>query len=502
VAARLKPLAQGEWLAARRASRLAGEPEHAFRHALVREAAYGSLTESDRAAGHRAAAIWLEGTGEADPLVLAEHHERGGDPRAAARWLARGASHALEANQLTEALSLAARALELGAEGEELGQARLAQAEAHNWRGEHTAAEGEALEAASLLPRGGARWAAAVHHAVWACCTTGRYDTATALSEELGALLAPPAGPAVVASACAVATQLVAAGRPREAQALIDRIAPNTPPEALPAAWLASAGGHLAFTRGRLDEARRLMLEAAQRFDEAGDRRNACMERGNAGYLSLELGAFAEGEGELRAAAEVAARLGITPVVQGSRQNLGLALYRMGALDEARALLEEAARAFAAGGDRRMEAVSHVYLALVAGEAGEAGEAERRARAALDILAVPAFRAYALAALARVLLARGELQAALSAAREAAEIVKGQDANQEGDAFVRLVVTEVLLGGGQLLAARAEVAAARDRLLERAGAIADVFWRERFLSNVPENARTLSLARELERSAH
>ncbi|KYG11309.1 protein kinase, partial [Sorangium cellulosum] len=40
--------------------------EHRFRHALVREAAYGMLTDHDRRLGHRLAGEWLERTGAAD----------------------------------------------------------------------------------------------------------------------------------------------------------------------------------------------------------------------------------------------------------------------------------------------------------------------------------------------------------------------------------------------------------------------------------------------------
>src|SRR5262249_43303290 len=48
-------LTERELLVPRKESRLAGEIELAFRHALVREAAYATLTERDRAVGHRIA---------------------------------------------------------------------------------------------------------------------------------------------------------------------------------------------------------------------------------------------------------------------------------------------------------------------------------------------------------------------------------------------------------------------------------------------------------------
>ncbi|WP_437825653.1 protein kinase domain-containing protein [Sorangium sp. So ce1153] len=72
----LKSLLSEELVARRGASRYPGHEELTFRHALVRDAAYGMLTDGDRAAGHRAAARWLRSVGETDERVLGEHAER------------------------------------------------------------------------------------------------------------------------------------------------------------------------------------------------------------------------------------------------------------------------------------------------------------------------------------------------------------------------------------------------------------------------------------------
>ena len=50
----------GPRLKRRAAATLSGERELSFRHALVREAAYASLTSADRTLGHRLAGGWLE----------------------------------------------------------------------------------------------------------------------------------------------------------------------------------------------------------------------------------------------------------------------------------------------------------------------------------------------------------------------------------------------------------------------------------------------------------
>jgi hypothetical protein len=65
---------------------------------------------------------------------------------------------------------------------------------------------------------------------------------------------------------------------------------------------------------------------------------------------------------------------------------------------------------------------------------------------------------------------------------------------------LRLEYAEALAAAGRTEDAKRATIAARDRLLERAAKIADARWRARFLENVLENARTLSLARAFESS--
>ncbi|WP_437986780.1 hypothetical protein [Sorangium sp. So ce117] len=57
----LAPLVEREILVRRRESRFSGEEELAFRHALLREGAYATLTEGDRTLGHKLAGAWLPG---------------------------------------------------------------------------------------------------------------------------------------------------------------------------------------------------------------------------------------------------------------------------------------------------------------------------------------------------------------------------------------------------------------------------------------------------------
>src|SRR6185369_1434977 len=92
----LARLERDELIEPRPASRgFAGEPEYAFRHDLLRDAAYPMLTPEDRAIGHRLAGAWLVERGEADAVVLAEHFAGGGVTRQAVDFFERAAERAL-----------------------------------------------------------------------------------------------------------------------------------------------------------------------------------------------------------------------------------------------------------------------------------------------------------------------------------------------------------------------------------------------------------------------
>lgn len=94
-------------------SRFAGEEEYAFRQALLREGAYGLLTEKDRELGHRLAGDLLVRAGEQDPLILAGHFERGGMNSHAAEYYIRGAELASSRRDYLDAERWYTRALEL-----------------------------------------------------------------------------------------------------------------------------------------------------------------------------------------------------------------------------------------------------------------------------------------------------------------------------------------------------------------------------------------------------
>jgi predicted ATPase len=150
----LHRLAEGELITAAPGRGRDGDVRYTFHHALVREAAYASLTEPDRTLGHRLAGAWLESTGVEGAVLLAEHFQRGGEPVSAARWYRRAAEQALAADDLACALEHAGRGVSCGASGEELVALKLVEAEVHVRRDEIAVSEQRSVERRSRRATG------------------------------------------------------------------------------------------------------------------------------------------------------------------------------------------------------------------------------------------------------------------------------------------------------------------------------------------------------------
>ncbi len=85
------------------------ENRWSFRHSLIRQAAYESLTESDRLHAHVALAEWLIQTAPEQPAIIAEHFERGDSLAAAAEWYLRAIEQSERQGHYHAVRQLAAR---------------------------------------------------------------------------------------------------------------------------------------------------------------------------------------------------------------------------------------------------------------------------------------------------------------------------------------------------------------------------------------------------------
>jgi tetratricopeptide (TPR) repeat protein len=502
-------LTERELIAPRGAAGAAAPGEHAFRHAIVREAAYAMLTVRDRELGHRLAGEWLERAGGSDAVVLAEHFERGRAPERAMIWYMRAAEQALEGGDLSVVHERVHLATVCGASGEALGALLSLSAYAHEWQGQFVDAERSALQAIELLPRGSAPWFEAARQALMAA---GRLGDEAVLGLVSDAILASGAA-AQGASAMGALTEAVMrfsiAGRTDWAEPLHARVeafaraSETIDPKVL--ARINQARAYRSYLlQGDIETYLARTAEAAASYEQAGDLRNAYYAGGDLGYAQLEIGAYAEATATLCRVLEGADRMGLSGVTAVARKNLGMALARLGALDEAVEIEGEAITAFVAQHDRRMEGGARIYLAIIRLLRGESQAALNEARAAVEVLAAsPPLRIYALAVLASANLACGLVPRALTAIRnlvayrsERGVSLEALGDSAEGESYIRLAHVEVLYASGQDDAAKEALQAARRRLLARAHKIKNPEWRAGFLGRVPHNERTLVLARE------
>ena len=124
----LDELVRREVLRRDRNSRYAGQQQFVFRHALVRDAAYGMLTTADRHEAHARAARWLLDVGESQWVVIAEHYSRSAAPRETLSWLeglADEVHHLRWAPQLDSVRQLTLPSLDRWAAGHQRARSRM-----------------------------------------------------------------------------------------------------------------------------------------------------------------------------------------------------------------------------------------------------------------------------------------------------------------------------------------------------------------------------------------
>ncbi|HWO24621.1 MAG TPA: AAA family ATPase, partial [Kofleriaceae bacterium] len=202
----LTRLVDQEVLARRPGSRFPGERELVFRHALLREGAYETLTDDDRRSGHRLAGDWLDLHGEADPMVLAGHFERGGDAARAARSYLRAAEQAFHVLDLQGTLARVA----LGLRCEPPPEVRFALLGMHC---EVFALELQNLDVGMAIaeeliraaPRGSSPWAQGLGAFYQGAAVTGRIPELLAAVELLRDVQPAPGAVGRVAFACVLA---------------------------------------------------------------------------------------------------------------------------------------------------------------------------------------------------------------------------------------------------------------------------------------------------------
>jgi eukaryotic-like serine/threonine-protein kinase len=499
VAQWIAALVDQELLAVRPDSQFPHQRELAFRHALLREGAYATLTEDSKRLGHRLAGEWLERHGEGDPMVLAGHFERGDDGERAAAYYLRASE---QAYQVLDADATMARA-NLGLACAPPPALRIAllgmRCEACGYRLDWVGSTmPDAEELMRSAPPGSIHWTQGVVVHIQGTLLSGRTPDLLATIGLLRDVDPTPEALGKMALALLVSIFLLDSfGRVGEGtameqrfRAIVDSAAQRDPTMDfwwhVALAMRASYAHEDPWTALHHSDAIRPIFEAT-----GGELKfiNLHLYRG----LNLWfLGALPAAQHHLEQIAALDDMLSLVGYLR--RFALAWLLADRGALDQARALADQLSEYGRARQSALEEARGRWVLAEVLRRAGDLDGADHAIEVALGHL-VPLEHPGALGTLAALRLAQGRPDEALAAAEEAVArcIAMGGCGIFRG-AFVRLAHAEALHATGAHDAARRAIGDARADLLATAGRIGDPHHRHSFLHGVPENARTLALA--------
>ncbi len=443
--------------------------DFAFRQRVVREVAYGSLTEAQRMHLHGLAGAWLLEAPDAAPEDVAQHLREARDPRAGAFW-ERSATCALASGDLVAARDRLQLSLETAESPHDVARIEVMRLSvAFDLRdGALVDRVLATLESCSLEPaqqgrvdyyRGrrltaradGPGGAAALEAAERAFAGAGDSDylTRTLAARALNALYQQ--GP--------------------EARALAVRAvetSPGTPPAAQQAALHAKY--HVLIRAGELTVA----LDTARACEElaqvSGDLSRRLAALGDVAYVAGRLGRHEEARAALETVVVEGRKRGNTVAVAWALHNLGLCRLHLG--DARAALADEAAALDLAQrvGELLLARYARLYLARIHLARGELREARAHVSALFDGREDDA-RYDGEVVMAAVELAEGRPEAALERARAAAATVAARHSELEAERDV--VELDALVALGRVDELRPLLDSARARLAQRAVAAAD-----------------------------
>lgn len=496
----LQELLVAEFIEKHSESRLAHEEEYAFRHALLREAAYGLLLPEDLRTGHRSAGNFLSSAGEADPLLIAEHYEKGDIPADAIHFFIQASELSLRRGDLSGALDLTGRADRCGATDELLGQVRGIQAQVYASTLDRDAQARASHEALSLLRPGSQRWCRAAQNLVGAESARGNPQPVRDLALSLFDVL--PDGDASPDFQWLLSIALWSLCNQGDF-ALSRRIYDfaRSLSQMLGSTWVQS--------RIRLSQSQYLRFVDPDPYRQVEWLKEALansLAHESLDFIVIAADFLGESQGELGdlAEAEATLRSSLERARQAKHEYLTihaqLHLCELLAHTTARPHLEEALTiATTVLGAAKLSVGYREWAYALQARAWlslkDLGSAEAALRQALALPALSQLRRMLIEAmLIECLLSRRELDEAGAVLASCRSKLSALGSAGYAEIPVRLALAQALRALGQADEAQRELTAAQRELQRRADKIPDVEARARFLSQVPAHAR---LSREL-----
>ncbi len=485
-------------------SRYPNEIQYGFRHSLMCDAAYSLLTDENRKRGHYLAALYLENISGVSAAVLAEYFHSGGQPARAIPYFVQAANEALALCDLDGAQRLAERGMACGASDEALGILHSVQAWVATWNDRWDTAYEHGYQATALLPRGSRHWCKVMASMLVVCSVTRQ--------EQFGVLIGDlfsvePSSDARSAYADATSwlavmfSTLCAAGPAQAALQRLEQISESAGKTELSIQALMKFGQILYFRFLHPNPYHNMLIsrEAVEALQETGELSKALLFMPIRDTALSEMGNRDEAERALRATVAQAQRARDTLIAVNAKLYLAMLLVdtpERSAADvaEAVALTREVLSVKAI--NPILLGMAHGALCRALWRQGELSGAEATARQAIAIMRMfPVLRLYASIVLIELLLHQGRVPDARAYADEELQCIEQLGCAGYNEVAFRLIVAEARYASGDADGARSALRAALAQLKLRADSIPDRETRERFLKNIPHNARLLERAR-------
>jgi hypothetical protein len=475
-------------------SRFPGTGEFAFRHGLLREAAYAMLTDTDRVTGHLLAGLWLERAGERDAVRMASHFEGGEDPARALPWLLRATQTAIDGGNTQAAIALGQRGIACGPGDAHRGLLRMLQGQALALRGDWAPAVEAGREAMELLPTGDTQWFLCVAGVFLGGVFLGDLSVTAPILATILEVPVPPerSGPYGLAVLCTCMGlswmgQLAAAQSFHARAASGDAGAPELDPSF--SLMLHVARGFLELMEGNLGRAVVDLSEACVLTDRTGDAWGRIVALLQTVHALSETGSYERTERVAKDLVRFCEPIGLNYSDWGA-YHVARAALNVGRAAEAVATL----RPLVGRLDPMMSALSRSLLAHALVATGDLEAARTEADSALESGMLFAHaQVSALAALALVQRALGQQDLALASA-DRGLAVAAQGCFLRDESILRVEKAQSLRALGRPDEAGAAISEARERVLRVAATLGEPDLRQAFLVNVEANARTLALA--------
>ncbi|HEX8705007.1 MAG TPA: protein kinase [Myxococcaceae bacterium] len=485
-------------------SRFPAEVEYRFRHALVRDAAYGLVPDSHKVVGHHLAGAWLERAGEQDPLVLAEHYQRGQQKERAVHFFTQAGDWLLERQDLLGAQQCLEAALALAPSGPALEGIQSLQGAVTLWMEDFEQFYTVGGEVLPVPAPGSAAWSRMIGGLILSCAQSDRARTVADLAPRLLAG-APEAGNVIpyaeLASSLICMTSWY--GQRHEALAVLARV------EAVGAAervrdtrgwgWLCCARGFFEYFHEaqpwqswlQAEEALRTFRQEAPVQSLAAAWSLKGLTLSALGDLPTAIEAMTEGMEEARRAGQAQAhgflQAHLAVLLSGSAVPAHQEEARHRALST---LDKEKVNQLHIG-------LAHVALAKVSLAQGSLTEAQEHAVQACEALRVfGPFQLLARTVLCNTLLAQRRAAEARAEAEQTRRLLERLGGTGVASVGTWLVLAEAGVAVNDTAAAEGALRHALRCLRLRAGDVPDATVRERFLRQVPEHARVLELAHQ------